>query len=227
MIILSKRYIRKYYEALLAALLPLLDEDYTPGVWDKGRLVDRAAWDAWLQIEEIADEIIRQAHDMLNEEASQDGIYIPFNEAEYERLMMRELDYVDLFFQRFGTDLRRAVLEAQDKEDVEKRKQILRKRHMEFAETAAWTETMALMFGYTYNTLKYLEDWGYEVYLQWFTVLDDRTCPYCRSVHGKIVRLGQPFMYYRGVPVYHPPAHVRCRCAVRRIYIRRPGGKRY
>lgn len=63
---------------------------------------------------------------------------------------------------------------------------------------------------------------------RWVTVHDDRTCPFCRVMDGKIVSIGQPFArlgetlkvndeqsYTVGfMDVLTPPLHPRCRCVL-------------
>lgn len=62
--------------------------------------------------------------------------------------------------------------------------------------------------------------------IKWLAEMDDRTCPYCQSMNGKTIALGQNFfeegdtyfgsaktpmvMDYGSIP--YPPLHVSCRC---------------
>lgn len=49
--------------------------------------------------------------------------------------------------------------------------------------------------------------------LEWYATLDERTCPVCVSLHGKVARPGHAFGFLaNGTPVFHAPAHTRCRC---------------
>lgn len=49
--------------------------------------------------------------------------------------------------------------------------------------------------------------------LEWYATLDERTCPVCLKLHGKIARPGHAFGFLpNGMPVFHAPAHARCRC---------------
>ena len=64
---------------------------------------------------------------------------------------------------------------------------------------------------------------------QWFATEDERTCPYCRALHGKIIDIDEDFLGLgeefqpEGAerplkvdyePVAFPPAHPGCRCTV-------------
>ncbi len=62
--------------------------------------------------------------------------------------------------------------------------------------------------------LAYQEE-GIEMWT-WQTNRDELVCRYCGAVHGKTVRIGEPFgVDGKGKPVYQPPYHPRCRCWVR------------
>jgi SPP1 gp7 family putative phage head morphogenesis protein len=57
---------------------------------------------------------------------------------------------------------------------------------------------------------------------RWDTAVDERVCPICGAIHGKIVKLGSSFP---GTAVEYPPAHPGCRCVIRpvmRIEDRKP-----
>lgn len=43
---------------------------------------------------------------------------------------------------------------------------------------------------------------------EWQTAVDERVCPLCGPLHGKIARMGEPFPFGG----QGPPRHVRCRC---------------
>ena len=47
----------------------------------------------------------------------------------------------------------------------------------------------------------------------WTVSFDERLCPVCRPLNGVTVPMGVPFQTSLG-PVYAPPAHPNCRCAV-------------
>lgn len=50
----------------------------------------------------------------------------------------------------------------------------------------------------------------------WQTNRDELVCPYCGGVHGKTVKIGEPFGRDRkGNAITKPPFHPRCRCWVR------------
>jgi uncharacterized protein with gpF-like domain len=51
------------------------------------------------------------------------------------------------------------------------------------------------------------------VYVEWVSVIDERTTSVCLNVAGKVVRLGTPFQTANG-PMYAPPAHYGCRAMV-------------
>jgi SPP1 gp7 family putative phage head morphogenesis protein len=46
---------------------------------------------------------------------------------------------------------------------------------------------------------------------RWNTAVDERVCPYCGPLEGKIVALGSGF-YSLGIAAAAPPLHPRCRC---------------
>lgn len=46
----------------------------------------------------------------------------------------------------------------------------------------------------------------------WMTSQDDRVCPICKPMAGKVVSLGNAFSNAQGGGYSNPPAHVRCRC---------------
>lgn len=60
------------------------------------------------------------------------------------------------------------------------------------------------------------EEVAYQVagveYSRWRTNNDELVCKWCGPLNGKIARLGEPFGYFRGQPVYRPPFHPGCRC---------------
>lgn len=65
--------------------------------------------------------------------------------------------------------------------------------------------------------------------IKWYTAADERVCPYCRPMHGKVVSIdenffnkgdtlevpGQPAMSFDYEDVGNPPLHVNCRCYIR------------
>lgn len=51
----------------------------------------------------------------------------------------------------------------------------------------------------------------------WITQKDERVCKVCRPLHGKVVRIGDPFTTARGQSIIKPPAHPNCRCGVQPI----------
>ena len=50
---------------------------------------------------------------------------------------------------------------------------------------------------------------------EWLTANDEISCIYCRPLHGKIAKLGEPFPG----GVMNPPRHVNCRCSVAPVVI--------
>lgn len=48
---------------------------------------------------------------------------------------------------------------------------------------------------------------------RWQAVLDDRTCPICRSLHGQLAIVGEPFVSGDIGAIQSPPAHPACRCS--------------
>jgi len=45
-----------------------------------------------------------------------------------------------------------------------------------------------------------------------------RTCAICQELHGTVVKIGDPFMIYKGRRIIHPPdPHPNCRCTVRPV----------
>jgi len=51
--------------------------------------------------------------------------------------------------------------------------------------------------------------------IKWHTNRDELTCPICRPLHGKVVKIGDEFGKDRkGMPITKPPGHVNCRCWV-------------
>jgi len=72
------------------------------------------------------------------------------------------------------------------------------------------------------------QNWGVQ-YTEWYTVEDDRRCPWCAEMHGKIIPIGGTFfeqgqsmsvqigdrvrsMVFNYEAVKHPPLHPGCRC---------------
>lgn len=65
--------------------------------------------------------------------------------------------------------------------------------------------------------------------IKWYTAADERVCPYCRPMHGKVVGIdenffergdtlevpGQPALPLDYEDVGNPPLHVNCRCYIR------------
>jgi uncharacterized protein with gpF-like domain len=51
------------------------------------------------------------------------------------------------------------------------------------------------------------------VWVEWVSVIDERTTAVCLNVAGKVVRLGTPFATLNG-EFYAPPAHYGCRAMV-------------
>lgn len=47
---------------------------------------------------------------------------------------------------------------------------------------------------------------------RWNTAMDDRVCPICRPLDGKVVDLDKYFPALMAGGLMGPPAHVRCRC---------------
>lgn len=54
------------------------------------------------------------------------------------------------------------------------------------------------------------EDGDDELYLKWDASPDKRICPLCRSLDGRVTKVGKPFM----TGIDQPPAHPNCRCVV-------------
>ncbi len=65
--------------------------------------------------------------------------------------------------------------------------------------------------------------------IKWFTSADERVCPFCAPLHGKIVEIGKTFfdkgdkvdgsdgstMEVDYTDIGYPPLHTDCRCYVR------------
>jgi SPP1 gp7 family putative phage head morphogenesis protein len=57
-------------------------------------------------------------------------------------------------------------------------------------------------------------------HIKWYTNRDEETCPVCRPLHGKVVKIGDEFGKDRkGKPFTSPPAHVNCRCSIVAVVI--------
>jgi SPP1 gp7 family putative phage head morphogenesis protein len=63
---------------------------------------------------------------------------------------------------------------------------------------------------------------------EWVTRRDDRVCPICDGIDGQRAPIDEPFESdYDGGEYFAPPAHPRCRCAVRLVTVKSPQrGKR-
>jgi SPP1 gp7 family putative phage head morphogenesis protein len=60
-------------------------------------------------------------------------------------------------------------------------------------------------------------------YVQWNTAIDERVCPICGQLHGKVIEFGESFTVYltgtgqkqnKGKNITMPPAHPNCRCGL-------------
>jgi len=60
-------------------------------------------------------------------------------------------------------------------------------------------------------------------YVQWNTAIDERVCPICGDLHGKVIEFGENFTQYltgigqkqnKGKIITMPPAHPNCRCGL-------------
>lgn len=96
-----------------------------------------------------------------------------------------------------------------------------------YAEQIARCETHSAINGGRYDLDKYMGDeYGLELELVWLAHIDDKTCPVCREMDGKVVKIGESFPEYvmhDGVEYSfdhnefndggrQPNAHVYCRC---------------
>lgn len=75
------------------------------------------------------------------------------------------------------------------------------------ATTIARTETTR---AYSLGSLAAFEVSGQVDRVGWLTTQDEKTCPICEPLDGRIVAIGKPF----DSGVYFPPAHPSCRCAI-------------
>lgn len=84
------------------------------------------------------------------------------------------------------------------------------KRYRSRAETVVRTETINAYNVVTQDGIEaaHAEDPGF--LKRWDAALDWRLCPLCRSLDGKIAKVGERF----GSGYEHPPAHPNCRCAL-------------
>lgn len=60
-------------------------------------------------------------------------------------------------------------------------------------------------------------------YVQWNTAIDERVCPICGQLHGKVQEIGKTFTVFltgkaqrmnKGKDIKMPPAHPNCRCGI-------------
>ena len=75
------------------------------------------------------------------------------------------------------------------------------------ATAIARTETTR---AYSLGSLAAFEVSGQIDRVEWLTAQDEKTCPICEPLDGRVVALGNPF----DGGVYFPPAHPNCRCAL-------------
>lgn len=75
----------------------------------------------------------------------------------------------------------------------------------------------------TESEIQAYEDSGVVEWKEWYTALDERTCPECDSMHGKTIGLRENYINkgekYRGITydyadVNGAPLHVNCRCTI-------------
>ena len=75
------------------------------------------------------------------------------------------------------------------------------------ATAIARTETTR---AYSLGSLAAFEVSGQVDRVEWITAQDEKTCPICEPLDGRVVAMGNPF----DGGVYFPPAHPNCRCAL-------------
>lgn len=84
------------------------------------------------------------------------------------------------------------------------------------AETIARTETIKTTNAGVYEGIEQGVRDGFinpkEYGIEWIVTPDDRLCPYCRPLSGKVVPIGQSFNTALGESK-HAPLHPRCRCS--------------
>jgi SPP1 gp7 family putative phage head morphogenesis protein len=79
----------------------------------------------------------------------------------------------------------------------------------ERAERIAITEVTRI---YSEGNLAAWKSTGFVSGKRWNTAMDDRVCPICRPLDGRIVRSDYYFPAIMAGGLWAPPAHVRCRC---------------
>jgi len=112
---------------------------------------------------------------------------------------------------RVSQKVRQGVVEGWGITKLKKSIDEVFKKHEGRAEMIARTEVLRADNKAMYETY---EQAGVEADVEWVAKIDSRTCPTCRDLDGKTVKLNTKFKSFagQGFEGFHPTAHPQCRC---------------
>ena len=204
------------------ALAAYLRQNVRPGEWNP--LIESYALTLREELEERAREKYRSVIEKANDDISEIlvsviGVGVIFDVSLADRLYNGFAAEIELLFSRLVGEVKREAITSSTKTELKSKLRSILRKHRNWFISASWMEPLKAYFGYIYEKLRELRAMGYKVYWEWYTVRDDKVCPICRGLDGRRVPVGKPFGYVNGRPIYSPPAHVNCRCGIRRVEV--------